>query len=502
MLRRFVLASVAFAGMIGLTLAQDAPKASDDKKVEDKKIDPAAKAEKPKAPTAKVERGSVKNDASFKGVFEATEMVEVNLKPEVWSSFPVLKSVEAGTVVKSGDTLIDFDPEKIDKAIKEMEYDQRMSEYQMKAMEIDMPLAERSNPLDMASAERAFKHAKEDFDKWINVDKKTSVDSVEFSLKSSQQSLDNQKEELKQLEKMYRSKDLVEETEEIILKRQRFAVEASEHFLKLTKNRRDQVINVELPRREREMKDGLERAEMAYIKAKAAIPMSLDQKKLGMEKAKYERERSKEKFANLKKDRTLFTVKAPADGVVYYGRCVQGNWSGSATKLQKGGSVMGDEVFMTIIKAGSLFVRGSVDEKDSKTVVAGQVCKITTPAFADAKITGTIEKIAPVPVGGSYEVKIKLNPTDVAVIPGMSAMVKVITYEKKDALTLPVGCVFADDGDEDKQVVYKPVASGKPEKVAVKVGKKAGGKAEILSGLSEGDEVLLTKPGKPAGGEG
>src|SRR5262249_48036164 len=146
--------------------------------------------------------------------------------------------------------------------------------------------------------------------------------------------------------------------------------------------------------------------------------------------------------------------------------------------------------------------RGSVDEKEAKIIMAGQACKITTPAFTDAKIAGTIERIAPVPVGGNYEVKVKLGATDVPVIPGMSAMVKVTTYEKKDALTVPAGCVFADDNDEDKQVVYKTAGgNGRGEKVIVKVGKKAGGKAEILSGLSEGDEVLLTKPGKPVGGD-
>lgn len=500
MLRRFVFAAIVLTLAIGLTFAQDVPKAGEDKKTD--KADPAAKPDKAKAPTVKVERGTIKSEASFKGVFEATDMVEVNLKPEVWSNFPVLKAVEAGTVVKSGDQLIEFDPEKIDKAIREAEYEQRMGEYQMKAMELDMPLAERANPLDMASAERAYKHAKEDYDKWVKQDKKVAIENAEFSLRSAQQSLDNQKEELKQLEKMYRSKDLVEETEEIILKRQRFAVEQSEHFLRLSKNRRDQVINIDLPRREKELTDGLERAEIAYIKAKASIPMSLDQKRLSMEKAKYDRDRSKEKFANMKKDRALFTVKAPADGVVYYGRCVQGNWTSSATKLQKGGAVMGDEVFMTIIKPGTLFVRGSIDEKDSKVVLPGQVCKIATPAFADAKITGAIDKVAPVPVGGSYEVKVKLGATDVPVIPGMTAMVRVATYEKKDALTLPLPCIFADENDDDKQVVYKAVAGGKPEKVAVKIGKKSGGKAEILSGLSEGDEVMLTKPGKPAGGEG
>jgi multidrug efflux pump subunit AcrA (membrane-fusion protein) len=209
-----------------------------------------------------------------------------------------------------------------------------------------------------------------------------------------------------------------------------------------------------------------------------------------------ERQKAKEKYENLKKDRELFTVKAPDAGVVYYGKCVQGNWTGTPAKLQKGGTIMGEEVFMTIVKPGPMIIRGSVDEKDSRHLAVDNPCRITTPAFPDAKITGSIDKVGTVPVGGNYEVRAKVNPTDVGVIPGMTAQVKVTTYEKKDALTLPMGVVFTDEGDEDKPYVYKAGANGKPEKVFVKIGKKAGGKAEILSGLSEGDEVLKEKPGK------
>ncbi len=488
---RFLCASIFLAAAIGFATAQDTPKGGDK----------SEKSEKPKTPTAKVEKGLIKNEVSFKGVFEAIETAEVNIKPEVWSSFPVVKAVEPGTQVKAGDVLIEFDPEKIDRAIRDLETEQRMSDLQLKGAEVDLPLTERSFPLDMASAERAFKHAKEDFDKWMSVDKKLSMESTEMSLKNAQSNLDNQKEELKQLEKMYRSKDLTEETEEIILKRQRFAVEQAEHFFKLSKNRHDQTLNVDLPRREREMRDGLERAEINYNKTKNTLPMSLEQKKLSLEKAKYDRARSKERFDNLKKDRQLFTVKAPADGIVYWGRCVQGSWSGSPTKLQKGGSVLGDEVFMTIIKTKDLFVRGSVDEKDCRVVAAGQGCKLATPAYPDAKLTGQIEKVASVPVGGSYEVRVKVKPVDVAVIPGMSAMVKVVTYENKDALTLPGGVIFSDDDDEKTYVWKTGGEGGKPTKVSVKVGKRTGGKAEIMSGLSEGDEVLLTKPGKSGDNE-
>ena len=49
--------------------------------------------------------------------------------------------------------------------------------------------------------------------------------SAANSLKSSEQTLEYQLEELKQLEKMYKEDDLTEETEEIVLKRQRDAVE-------------------------------------------------------------------------------------------------------------------------------------------------------------------------------------------------------------------------------------------------------------------------------------
>ena len=106
-----------------------------------------------------------------------------------------------------------------------------------------------------------------------------------------------------------------------------------------------------------------------------------------------------------------------------------------------------------------------------------------------------IERVAPVPVGGSYEVRAKLKPTDVGVIPGMSCQVKVITFEKKDALTVPSSAVFSDEGDDDSHYVYRPATNGgKPSKVAVKIGKRTGGKTEILEGLNEGDEILKEKP--------
>jgi multidrug resistance efflux pump len=228
---------------------------------------------------------------------------------------------------------------------------------------------------------------------------------------------------------MYR-KDLTEETEEIILKRQRNQVETAKFMLKMSENRRDQSLKVDLPRREQDMKDSAAKANIAWEKARTTNPLAVGQKRLALEKAKYERARGAEKLANLKQDRDLFTIKAPADGIVYYGRCVQGQWpaaSGLVSRLQKGGSIQADEVFMTIVRPWPMTVRASVDEKDRGLVTAGSACKVTPAALPDVKLAGKLERVSRVPVGGSFEAVVGFDaaPGD-AIVPGMACTVKVV----------------------------------------------------------------------------
>jgi multidrug efflux pump subunit AcrA (membrane-fusion protein) len=450
-----------------------------------------------KPPTVKVEKVPFRVDVSLKGIFEPAATAEVLLKPEFWTGgFNVLTAVEPGTAVKRGDVLLTLDPEKIDRAIRDMEADQQLADLAIRLAELDLPIAERTAPLDMAAAERGQARAEEDLRKFLDVDKRLAVESAEFGLKNAQHQLEYAEEELKQLQKMYR-KDLTEETEEIILKRQRYAVESAKFMLKLNENRREQSLNVELPRREQDMRDVATKAALAWEKARTTGPLGVNQKRLALEKAKYERGRAAERLANLKKDRELFTVHAPTDGVVCYGRCVQGQWptaSSLVSRLQKGGSIMGDEVFITIVPAAPATVRATVEEKDRGQVAVGAPCKVTPTAMPDVKLSGKIERIGRVPVGGSFEVIIALDsaPGD-AILPSMTCSVKAVTYMNPHALTVPAVAVFDDEIDEDRHYVYK-VAAGVPERRVVKLGKRSNGRAEIKDGLEAGDEILLAKP--------
>ena len=90
----------------------------------------------------------------------------------------------------------------------------------------------------------------------------------------------------------------------------------------------------------------------SYQKALATLPLNLSQKRLGLAKLKHDHTRAVEKLADLRRDREAMTVHAPADGIVYYGRNDHGTWPGAAavsSKLRKGGVIMADEVFITVV---------------------------------------------------------------------------------------------------------------------------------------------------------
>jgi multidrug efflux pump subunit AcrA (membrane-fusion protein) len=458
----------------------------------------AAKGDKPAPTSVKVEKGPFHATINLKGVFAPAEMTEVVLRPEVWGSglgggFSVLTAVEPGTAVKKGDVLVTFHTDKIDRAIHEGEAELHSAEVALKLAEDELPVVEQSTPLDMAAAERAKRQADEDLKKFLDIDKPMAIEDARVNIKNAAHFLEYAREELKQLEKMYRSKDLTEETEEIILKRQRHQVEMAEYRVKVTGIHTEQSLKVDLPRREQMVRDNAVRATLALEKAKSALPLGLNQKRLALQKLRYDFERSSEKLKNLKKDRELMPVKAPADGVVYHGKCTKGQWNSAMVtpKLQRGSNLMPEEVFMTIVTTRPLLAEATVEEKDLHWLKPEAKGKATPAGFPDVRLPVTLTHLSSVPGTGGFPASFRVDASGApeGVVPGMNCTIKVVAYRNDEALTLPASAVFSDD--DEGHYVYQ---AGSGKKVEVKVGKTANDRIEILDGLSEGDAVLASKP--------
>lgn len=478
-------------------------KKADDKKADDKKSDEKAKESKPAPATVKVKRERFKVELSLEGVIEAKNSTEISIHPETWSDFSVETAVQPGAIVAKGDTLIKFDATKLDEQLKDIEAGKKLADLAFEQASQEVRLLEQSIPLELRVAERSARLAESDFQQWISEDKELTKKQADFMVKMYANYLEYQKEELKQLEKMYKADDLTEETEEIILKRTRDQVEQVEFSNEMAKIDREQLMRIQLPRREEALKESVNRSALALQRIQTTLPISLDKARLELERQKFERERAAERLARLQNDRNLMTIVAPANGIVYYGQCQNGQWTtgaSMASKLRQGGRISPDEVVLTIVESGAEFVRATVPEKDLWQLRRGQVGAVQPTAYDKHKLPASLDSLNVVPnAEGKYLAKLIIDsaqtPGDMPKLAaGMNCNVKINTYSSDDALTLPAKVVHTDKEDEDQNYVWVPGKDDKPVRREVVVGRRNSETVEIVKGLSAGDKVLKEAP--------
>jgi HlyD family secretion protein len=462
---------------------------------------PAEKpAEQPPARPAsvKVEKGPFKIELTLDGQFEAAEMADVRLRLDEWSGLSVLRAVEHGAAVKRGELLVALETKDIDRAISDLRDDLRLSDLALRQAEKELAVAEKAAPLDLQAVERSRRFIDEDFDYFRNVAQPLAIRTAEFGLKSARQMLEYQEEELRQLEKMYNADDLTEETEAIVLQRARDAVERARFNLERTKTLTDRALETDIPREAATTEDSTRKARWSAELQAAVLPMTLEKRRLEFQKLQLQRQRSDEKLKRLLADREKMNVKAPLEGVVYYGSCDRGKWSGydtAAESLRAGGSLTMNRVFMTVVKPRPMFVRVAVAEKQLHQVAPGMKGTVKPAGYPDITLDAIVERVAGVPAGGTYDSRITLARSRDAerIVPGMTCQVTLVVYENKEALTVPPGAVSSDEADPEKKYVFVLDADGKRQRRDVTTGKQTDKLVEILSGLEEGDEVVREK---------
>jgi multidrug efflux pump subunit AcrA (membrane-fusion protein) len=473
----------------------------------DQKTEPSADAEKKtegegeekeqKSKPYKVERKPLRIDVKLDGVFVADQMEEVALRPEVWTQFKVLEAVEHGTVVKKGDVLVRFDDEKIEDELAEQSIDQRIGELSLMQEEEEFPRDEKLLELKYDQAKTTHDQLVEDFEYYKKVDRPFMVRIAEYRYNSAKEDLDSQREELEQLEKMYEADEVTEDTEAIVLRRQRFEVATAELVLELQKSSRDYTLNVVLPRNDESYAKQLEESDLKFAQVKTARDMGLTRGKYELEKKREARATSVERNAKLLSDRALMELRAPTDGTVYYGRCVNGKWaeiSSLTPKLQPFGTVAANTVLMTIVKQRPLHVETKLAEKDLPDFKQGLAAEVVPTADDDLELSGKVTEILPIPDGGNkFQMQMDVNLAEAPewLVAGMNCEATVTVYENKSALVIPTDLVQTDKEDEKtKYVMVLDPKEEKPIRRNVKLGRSKDKLVEVLRGLKEGDEIV------------
>jgi len=422
-----------------------------------------------------------------------SETTRIRLAPKAWADFEITQLAAQGCKVAAGDALVTFDAEDIDKKLTDATRALATSELTLAQAELDLKNLTETVPLKLDALRRAARNAKEENQYFTATRRKASEEHAAHALKRAKETLENQQEELRQLTKMYAADDLVEETEEIILTRQRDAVAHAEFSLRMEQLDHDRALKVVLPREAETLAATEKETALALTKGEAELPRQLKLQQIQLEAAKTAFARDKDSLAKLQADRKLFEIKAPAAGWFYHGSFDDGRWTtGELLKtLMVGGKAPVKRSFATFIPAtAKLGLTAFVDEACARSLTPDLKGHATLAGREDLDVPLKLTKLASIPEpDGRYRASLEVTwPAGISISPGSTAEVSLMAYEKADAIAVPTRALtFTPSG----WTVEIKLADGKTERRPVKRGRATKDTSEILSGLEAG-QVILT----------
>jgi HlyD family secretion protein len=184
------------------------------------------------------------------------------------------------------------------------------------------------------------------------------------------------------------------------------------------------------------------------------------------------------------------TILAPMDGVILSRDVEIGDAVSSILVLGSTATLV-----MTVGDTTEVYVKGKVDEADIAHVYMGQPARIKVESFRDRYFQGKVTKISPMGVEKdnvtTFEVRVSINNPGGELKAQMTANAEILLDEHKNVLTVPENAVIYDNQkNASVEIPDKSQKEGK-RKVPVKVGLSNGSATELLSGLKEGDQVVL-----------
>jgi HlyD family secretion protein len=210
--------------------------------------------------------------------------------------------------------------------------------------------------------------------------------------------------------------------------------------------------------------------------------------KIGQAKAQVARDKAN--LQQLEEQLSYTTVVSPIDGIILSRDVEVGDAVSSILVLGSSATLI-----MTEGDTSEVYVKGKVDESDIGKVYLGQPARIKVESFKDKTFNGKVTKISPMGVEKdnvtTFEVRVSINNPGGELKAAMTANAEIILEEHKNVLQIPEGAILYDKDKKASIEVPDPKGKEGKRKEPMTIGISNGAKTEVLSGLKEGDEVVL-----------
>jgi len=171
-------------------------------------------------------------------------------------------------------------------------------------------------------------------------------------------------------------------------------------------------------------------------------------------------------------------IKAPFEGVMF------------EVSAQIGQTYQAETMLFTIGDPKALEAIANVTEEDYPLLVVGQSVEVYFDARPEVTVTGKVERIIPKRIEGDrplYNIYISLNEIPDGLADGMTSDTAITIAKHEGVLCLPRAIVRASGGNTTTVKVWNGLEEATKE---ITIGLRGDTYVEVISGLSEGEQVI------------
>ncbi len=432
-----------------------------------------------------VERTDFVQEIAAEGRVAPGTVVGFRLSPLTWRGrYTVLTALEPGRAVREGEVVMTFRANEIQEALDDARFALSVAERDFAAQMARLKMKSRAAALDLVAKERELEVVEAALRNYLEFTLPMSKERARRDALSWARSVENAQDELGQLEQMYAEDELVDATEEIVLKRARWDLE--NRLANQERRLKQRKFDVEFSEKDRRKayELSLRRKRFDFERAELEAELGRISRAIEAEKALRSIEDRRKSVAELAADLSDFTQRAPCKGILLHG-----DRDGALDRKLKRGDQLGAEaVAFVIVSPDSLEARLSVPAAEILRLMPGQTVRLKLSATGMDEVEGVIATRSILPRGGRVPFVVTPSAAFDPALLGVTLKGKVVVNEIVDVLVVPLTAV---EREGTQALCRRPLDGGGTRLVPVILGPDDGKRVVVLEGLTEGDEILV-----------
>jgi HlyD family secretion protein len=419
---------------------------------------------------------------------------EISIRNEVEGTARIIYIAKEGTYVKKGDLLVELDSAQAQDQVNQQELNFEKATNALVAAQLTLDIQRSQTNSDISAAQLKLRFAVLDLQKFEQGQR--TVELIEASNKVVQAeanlatSLDDYMNTTNLTAKGYETKQREDQDRLKVMSSRNSFISATNSIFILTEFEHQKLAAKYLSDVE-EAENELDRVIATSERriAQYVADLLTQSNTLALNARKLERDR---------KNLDACRIVAPQDGLVVYPMSDDMRFRSDAM-VEEGATVRNRQELIKLPDIARMKVTVKVHESTVNMVRPNQPAFVVLDSMPDQAFRAHVERVSLLPDTTSrfgnpnlkvYNTEIHIDDSLPDVKPGVSARAEIIITTLADAISVPIQAVTTLKG---KQVCYR-LEGSQPNPVPVEVGLFNTRFIQIVSGLNEGDRVLLSPP--------